>query len=204
MVEEVTIDSIFSINTATGKNNPAEKRTSASTVTGPPPRPKVVVKKKSDEIGTPSIQQALNGNFKGEQKEKVEIPERYAAETRLIDHEFTEEQLINVWPEFAGKYSDQVHLYNTLSVKPALKENNLVIITVENSVQQDQLRLLKPEIIGFLRSKLINSRIDVKIEMLQAIEEDKLLTDEQKLQAMMKKNPALQKMKNLFNLDFNG
>jgi len=132
------------------------------------------------------------------------IPEYYARQTREADHNFTQEQLIEVWPEFSEKYSSQVHLYNTLSVKPELLDHFNIRITVENSVQQDQLRMLKPEIIGFLIDRLKNTKIDVVIELVQTSNEGKLFTDEQKLQAMINKNPSLQKMKAIFNLDFNG
>jgi DNA polymerase III subunit gamma/tau len=161
------------------------------------------LRKKKEELGTPSISQALSGKFENEVAEKVIIPEYYARETRETDHNFTEEQLLQVWPEFAEKYVTQVHLYNTLSVKPVLLDHFKVKITVENSVQQDQIRMLKPEIIGFLCRKLNNSKIDVNIEMVQSTHDGKMFTDEQKMQAMMMKNPALQKMKNIFNLDFN-
>lgn len=97
-----------------------------------------------------------------------------------------------------------MHLYNTLSVKPILLDNFKIKITVENSVQQDQVRMLKPEMIGFLSRKLRNNKIDVVIEMVEAVHGEKMFTDEQKLQAMMLRNPALKKMKSLFNLDFNG
>jgi len=161
------------------------------------------MKIRKEEIGSPSIMQALSGNFKGDDVHKTVIPEKYAQETRDTDHEFSEEQLHAIWPEFIEKYVGQVHLYNTLQVNPQLLDNHKVKIDVENSVQLDQIRLLKPEIIGFLQRKLRNSKIDVKIELQEATFEDKLLTDEQKLTVMMKKNPALQKMKNMFNLDFN-
>lgn len=86
------------------------------------------------------------------------------------------------------KYIDQGHLYNTLlTTKPELLNNFDVWVKVANSVQQDQMRLLKPEIIGFLSRKLCNTKIDVSIDLVTVIHEDKLLTDEQKLQAMMKK-----------------
>jgi DNA polymerase-3 subunit gamma/tau len=146
----------------------------------------------------------LSGKFENEVAEKILIPEYYARETRDVDQLFTEEQLLEVWPEFSEKYSNQVHLFNTLSIKPVLLGNCKIKITVENSVQQDQVRMLKPEIIGFLSRKLHNKKIDVIIEMVQPTHEGKLFTDEQKLQAMLKKNPALQKLKNRFNLDFNG
>lgn len=155
-------------------------------------------------MGSPSIMQALSGNFQGDKVLEKVIPEQYARETRDNDHDFTEGQLQEIWPEYAQKYIGQVHLYNTLKVSPTLHENYKVVLTVENSVQNDQIRILKPEIIGFLQRRLRNSKIDVKIELVEAVFEDKLLTDEQKLGVMIKKNPALLKMKNMFNLDFNG
>lgn len=161
------------------------------------------VYKKREEFTTTSIRDALNGKVVEEEKEEA-IPADYAAKTNVIEEFFTQEQLEEAWKEFAGKHSGQVHLYHTLSSKPVLLENYKVKITVENSVQNDQIRLLKPEIIGFLTRTLKNSLIDVKIEMMDETPENKLLTDDQKLQAMMKKNPSLLKMRNLFNLDFNG
>lgn len=148
--------------------------------------------------------QALSGNYKGEEAHKTVVPEKYAQETRDNDHDFTEEQLLAVWPQLIEKYAGQIHLCNTLKNKPQLLEHHKVRMTVENSVQLDQIRLIKPEIIGFLQRILRNSKIDVRIELNEAVFEDKLLTDEQKLAAMMKKNPALLKMKSMFNLDFNG
>jgi len=111
--------------------------------------------------------------------------------------------LLNIWPNFAEKYVEQVHLYNTLSINPELLPKNIVNFNVENSVQQDQFRSLKPEIIGFLRRGLNNSTIDVSVEIVRSVVENKIMTDDQKMKAMMQKNPALQLFKNKFNLDFN-
>ena len=69
---------------------------------------------------------------------------------------------------------------------------------------QDKVRFIKPEIIGFLRRALNNSTIDVKVELTKATNDSRVLTDEQKMKAMMQKNPALSLFKNKFNLDFNG
>ncbi|MBN1925720.1 MAG: hypothetical protein JW798_07790 [Prolixibacteraceae bacterium] len=93
-------------------------------------------------------------------------------------------------------------MHATLSEPPELIDNYLIKIKVENSVQFERIRSLKPEMIGFLRRSLKNSRIDIKIDLVKNHTESKLLTDEQKLQAMMQKNPALKKMKTMFNLDF--
>lgn len=167
-----------------------------------PPKSAPVYKKR-EEFSTTSIRDALNGKVVEEEKDDA-IPAEYTAKTNVVDEFFTQSQLEEAWKEFAEKYSGQVHLYHTLSNKPELLDKFKVKITVENSVQNDQIRLLKPEMIGFLTRRLMNSLIDVKIEMMDETPENKLLTDDQKLQAMMKKNPSLFKMRNLFNLDFNG
>lgn len=169
---------------------------------GQNPKPQVIQKKKSGDIGTPSISKALLGNVVEDEKPKSVVSEEYSNKTFQTDSHFTLELLHEVWSEFSKKYASQVHLSNTLLTKPDLLDGYNVRILVENSVQQDQIRLLKPEIIGFLQRKLNNSKIDVVIEMVEKSDEDKLFTDEQKMVAMMKKNPVLQKMKNLFNLDF--
>lgn len=161
------------------------------------------MRKKSAELGTPSISQALSGNFKTEEVAKPIAHEANAKEVQNKEKPFTQEQLNQIWSEFADKYTEQVHLYNTLTSELELQDNYLIKITVENSVQQDQIRQLKPEILGFLRRGLSNSKIDVIVELNRAKNEHKILTEEQKMQAMMKKNPALALMKNKFNLDFN-
>lgn len=165
--------------------------------------PKAILKKKATDLGTPSISKALKGQLE-EKVETVSAPEAYARIVNQMDEPFTEADLHAVWPEFIKNYSEQVHLYNTLTILPVLKGSNLVILTVENSVQFDQVRLIKPEIIGFLHRNLRNSSIDVQVEINRVANENKMLTDEQKMQAMLKKNPALVLFKNAFNLDFNG
>lgn len=146
----------------------------------------------------------MSGNFKEEEVEKVVTPEAYAKEVRGGNEHFEQEQLEKIWPAFAEKYTDQVHLYNTLSNVPELLDHYRVRIVVENSVEQEKIRQIKPEIIGYLRRTLKNSKVDVRVDLVKAQKGTKLLTDEQKMQAMIKKNPALLLMKNKFNLDFNG
>lgn len=155
-------------------------------------------------MDTPSISQALSGNFKEEETISVKTPEAYAKVVLNNVEPFTQEKLNEIWPLFIERYAEQVHLYNTLTNEPRLLENHIVQISVENSVQEDQIRQLKHELIGYLRRNLNNSSIDVVVELNRAKNEHRILTDEQKMKAMIKKNPALVNFKNKFNLDFNG
>lgn len=184
------------------KSNDETKTTAVNT--SATNKPGTIVKKKVSEIGTPSIAQALSGNIPNEKKEEVVIHKKYITDKKQEDQAFTEKDLHSVWPELIGKYHDQVHLYNSLDTTPELLEDNVVKVSVENSVLQDKVRFIKPEIIGFLRRSLKNSTIDVKVELIKASSDSKVLTDEQKMKAMMQKNPAFSLLKNKFNLDFNG
>jgi DNA polymerase-3 subunit gamma/tau len=196
------LDPIFSPANTAATSLP---NTTSSVVSpkAPVAEPKSIVKKKLTDLGTPSISQALAGNFIEQKKEEQKIPEKYAQEVKKIDHHFTIDELTTLWPRFAEKYAEQVHLFNTLSLNPQLVADNIVKFEVENSVQEDQFRSLKPEIIGFLRRGLNNSTIDVHIEIVKSSTESKILTDDQRLKSMLQKNPALLLFKSKFNLDFN-
>ncbi len=153
-------------------------------------------------MGMPSISRALNGNA-NKQEKKEHVKEKVQPEVQpKADKPFSHEDIKNIWPQFISKFKDQIHLYKTLEATPQLKDNE-VIIEVENSVQQEKIRSLKPEIIGHLSRNLQNSNIDVKVILNKKINENKALTDEQKLKMMIQKNPALMLFKNKFNLDFN-
>lgn len=167
-------------------------------------KPKVAVTRKANQIGTPSIRKALAGN--NDEEDTLEITDKQVNVNSEVydDKSFTIDDVHKIWPQIAGRYVDQKHLYNTLLTLPSLDDDKNVVITVENSVQQDKIRLLKPELIGALRRKLNNSTIDVNVDLNRTQNEHKILTDEQRLKAMIERNPALGLFKNKFNLDFNG
>lgn len=67
----------------------------------------------------------------------------------------------------------------------------------------DQYRKYMPELIGFFRRQLNNEIFDIKLKVVKKERKASALTDEQKLQQMIKKNANLATMKSKFNLDFN-
>lgn len=166
---------------------------------------KAIVIKKNNELSTPSISQALSVNSPASTSVKAEPATVSEDNNPNLQEKFSEQDLHHIWPKFISRYSTQGHLYNTLENKPALEEDNIVVISVENSVQQEKIRLLKPEIIGYLRRELKNDLIDVRVDLIEREESEvKIITDEQKLKVMMQKNPAIMLFKNKFNLDFSG
>jgi hypothetical protein len=180
--------------------------TTKVTSTKPSERPKTIITKKAKDLATPSISKALSGETKSEEANNSSENNGAVAEpeSKLNNH-FTENELHSLWPVFIERYTDQVHLYNSLKNMPKLENDYLVVISVENSVLQEKTRLMKPEIIGYLRRELKNDFIDVRVDLEERDESEvKIITDEQKLKAMMQKNPALVLFKNKFNLDYSG
>lgn len=144
----------------------------------------------------------MNGKVHDE-KNKAHQPEKeHSTVSPTEDKPFSIGDIEKIWPQFISRFEDQPHLYKTLETIPKLKDQ-LVIIEVENSVQQEKIRSLKPSIIGFLRRNLQNSKIDVEVILNKKLNENKALTEEQKLKMMIQKNPDLMLFKNKFNLDFN-
>ena len=154
---------------------------------------------------TPSIKAALNVN--AQQKQEDESKKEDVAVVELYDqpdefHVFTEEQLQAKWKEFADSMVEQPTLVATLSHFPELKENCHLLFPIENSVQEDAIRHVKPRLLGYLRRELHNSTIDLSTYRTELAVTRRAYTDTDKLNAMAEKNPQLMELKKRFNLDF--
>jgi hypothetical protein len=175
-----------------------------ATVSSPAPAPtKVLPSRPQNNGGTPSIKDALAGKIKKEETPQLIVHETEQAAPIEIDKSFDINELKIVWQNYALKYKEEVHLFHTLTSQPIENEGSEITITVENSVQYEQVRVLKPEIIGYLRRELKNSQIEIDVKQEKPKGDNRVFTDDQKLQQMIQKNPELGRMKMLFHLDFN-
>lgn len=152
---------------------------------------------------TPSIKDALRGIKNKDAAQTNTVYNAYTAGTKIEDKQFNINQLKAVWEQYSERYKDEIHLYQTLTDQPITCNGTIVTIEVENSVQLDQIKSIKPEITGFLRRELDNSHIELDIREEKAQIEKLVYTSDQKMQKMMEKNPELAKLRNLFQLDIN-
>ena len=85
---------------------------------------------------------------------------------------------------------------------PTLKENYQISVIIENQLQQQLLIESKIDLLNYLRQKLKNFKIDL-IPVLQKTDViRKPVTDTEKYQAMLSKNPLLDQFRKEFNLGF--
>ncbi len=154
-----------------------------------------------------SIKDALKGTKPLVSKELEVVIEVDTCKTGLIsENSFTPEQLADAWMEYANKLkTDQPRMSMTLLArKPELKGNWEVEFSVDNHLQAESLTKSKPELLHHLKSNLNNESIllNVVVREDSATPSNKLYTAEDKLNHLIKKNPALDKLRQQFNLDF--
>jgi DNA polymerase-3 subunit gamma/tau len=153
---------------------------------------------------TPSIKDALSGN-PPESKVQEDAQKTIFSQYQENDFEpFTQEQLAARWNEFLEKIVDRPSLRSALSEVPELTDNNKLFLKIGNSVQEEDVRLIKPELVSWLRKELRNSGIELTTKIEKIESERMIFSDSEKLQMMLQKNPDLYELKQKFNLDFNG
>ncbi len=98
-----------------------------------------------------------------------------------------------VWEAFAKGQGTFVQQTLMLS-HPVLKGESTVHVRLENSFQQEKINDVKPELMPYLRAKLKNDSITVEVSVSASLESTKAFTPKEKLEQMMKSNPALVKL----------
>ncbi len=116
--------------------------------------------------------------------------------------EFTTIDLEEKWKSFLSKLNDRPSLQSTLSYVPEIKEGFELHLEIENTVQEDSINLIKPELVSWLRKELHNSKISLVTKITEKTRGRIIYTDEEKYTEMLKKNPNLAVLKQKFNLDF--
>jgi len=106
------------------------------------------------------------------------------------------------WKEFLIRLDDRPNLQSTLARVPELRDNSELFLEIDNSIQDNLINSIKPELVSFLRRELRNSKIELTIEVTESIKNKIIYTDNDKFDEMVKKNPSLAKLKQKFNLDF--
>lgn len=186
-------------------SNAVQERTSAQPISSPEPVERsntVRVIRKPGSSLTPSIKDALAGKVV-EKTISEEIGKVVYSEYDDYNEAFTREQLDLKWKEFLDMIPDRPNLIATLSAVPEIVDGNKLLLKIGNSVQEEEVRLVKPELLGFLKRELRNSGIELNVSIEKVESERTHFSDSEKIQAMMQKNPQLAELRQKFNLDFN-
>ncbi|MFM7466375.1 MAG: hypothetical protein ACKO2O_00565 [Crocinitomicaceae bacterium] len=109
------------------------------------------------------------------------------------------------WKQFAYLLKDNgMETFHHALIKrdPLVINDEHYAIVVDNQIQVDYIQPLLGDFISFLREKVNNFSLEVKLQISDKPDEEvKYLTGKDKFAAMARKNPNLHVLKSLFNLD---
>ncbi len=83
-----------------------------------------------------------------------------------------------------------------------MKENYVLQLEIENTVQEDLISNIKPELVSWLRIELKNSLIQLQTVITEKVKGRIIYTDAEKYDELVKENPGLAILRKKFNLDF--
>jgi hypothetical protein len=77
-----------------------------------------------------------------------------------------------------------------------------LVLEIENTIQEDLISSIKPELVSWLRIELKNSLIQLNTVITEKVKGRIIYGDAEKYDELVKKSPALALLRKKFNLDF--
>ncbi|KAA9340904.1 hypothetical protein [Adhaeribacter soli] len=115
----------------------------------------------------------------------------------------TIEELRTAWFAFAQRKNQEgkVSEYMILNRNFELQNGTEIHLKVDNPVQVEQFNDVKAELLGELRRKLQNNKLNVLVEFVEVVGAKRLYTSIDKYNFLAEKYPALTELKQRLGLD---
>ena len=137
----------------------------------------------------------------GVEKPKQQTVQQATTNVNEVVTPFDNDSLVREWDNYAATIDKKVYLKNTMiNCKPTLQENYYFEVAVHNPGQQEELINNAIHILPFLRQHLNNSRIQMRVRIVEGNEKHLAYTSTEKLELLMKINPTLGRLRDEFNL----
>ena len=137
----------------------------------------------------------------GVEKPKQQTVQQATTNVKEVVTPFDNDSLVREWDNYAATIDKKVYLKITMiNCKPTLQENYYFEVAVHNPGQQEELINNAIHILPFLRQHLNNSRIQMRVRIVEGNEKHLAYTSTEKLELLMKINPTLGRLRDEFNL----
>mgnify|MGYP000128861251 FL=1 len=154
------------------------------------------IKRQASGLSLKSIQQKKAHQIK---QMDVEIKEE-----DLPSDSFTQDQLNEYWDTFVDKL-EKKGKYNLAAIlkidTPKLTDDDVIQLEFPNSTNKIEVERNQFDLLQFLRKSLNNFNIRLEISVNEAMDKKYAYTAEDKYAKLLEKNPALETLKQTFNLD---
>ena len=144
---------------------------------------------------------------KQEEKKQAATPtnrEETVYQEDYKDHIFTEDNIRYYWREFAQQklpIEEKANAARMMNMSPKLLDDTTFEVGVDNGMVEKYMNQLLPAIQNHLRERLHNRKITIKIRVFEAEEVIRAYSPVERFQLMIKKNPKLMKLKEVFGLE---
>ena len=142
-----------------------------------------------------------------EEKKQVAAPTNRVTPTYQEDYEdhiFTEDNIKYYWREFSQQQlpiEEKANAARMMNMHPKLLNDTTFEVGVDNGMVEKYMNRLAPAIQNYLREKLHNRKITMKVRVFEAKEVVRAYSPVERFQLMTKKNPKLMKLKEVFGLE---
>ncbi|MDA0941098.1 MAG: DNA polymerase III subunit gamma/tau [Bacteroidetes bacterium] len=174
----------------------------------PPPVSAAPAAKAPRAAGLRKAKQAVvapTGGIKAKAADDAVEPTPGAMIDPTWSEDVTAEGLEGAWAGFVEKLraDDRLALVATMSLGAPELRGSQVVYAVNNPLQREQMDGLRTEVLVHLKTELKNAQLELHLEMKeQAMEEKKaFLSDKDRYDMMVEKNPALDKLRKALDLD---
>ncbi len=135
--------------------------------------------------------------------ENIKMP--VVAQEELPKESFTEEDMQGHWNDFVQHLEDKgrkILASNLQTDVPKLKNDHVIWIELPNSTMKKEVEREQSLMLDYLKEKLNNYSITLHITVNELVAKKFAFTPEEKYQKLVEKNPALEKLRKEFDLDF--
>ena len=125
-------------------------------------------------------------------------------ESQLPKEAFNELDMQTHWSDFVKKLEAngrKILASNLNTDIPKLREDNMIWIELPNDTMKKEIEREQYDLIEYLRMKLNNHFITLKITVNEAVAKKFAFTPEEKYQKLREKNPAIDLLRKTFDLD---
>ncbi len=124
-------------------------------------------------------------------------------EVHLPTEPFTETDMLLQWTKFAQRLSDRGHkiMESLLLINDPKLEGTTIVHELPNEGSKIEFESGKHELVGYLRGKLHNHDIDIKVIVNENIDARKAFTPQDRYNRLNEINPSLDLLRRTFDLD---
>ena len=129
----------------------------------------------------------------------------YSAASDEDNKEFDESELTEAWKSFGDTLKTGNPRMSSIikAMKPVIEDNTEIILELSNKAQKDYFdQKYKHDMVSHLKRELSNSKIEFHTRVSEKKDDSTPYTEEEKYRYLANKNPAVDKLRNEFGLEF--